>query len=81
MRRTNSNSLRSCLCFQVFRVSFASDFLNLLLVRFHHVAIIIVKHLIQRCSNDFFVLFFPLARTAKPNRNEHKATIGDEAVI
>ena len=47
MHRTNSDSLKSCLCFRVFRLSFASDFFNLLLVRFHQAEITIVKHLIQ----------------------------------
>ena len=31
-------------------MSFASDFFNLLLVRFHQAEIIIVKHLIQGCK-------------------------------
>ena len=50
MHRTNPYSLRSCLCFRVFRLSFASDF-NLLFVRFHQAEIIIVKHLIQGRNN------------------------------
>ena len=29
MRRTNPDSLRSCLCFRIFRLNFASDFFNL----------------------------------------------------
>ena len=33
--RTNPDSLRSCLCFRVFRLSFASDFFDLLFFRFH----------------------------------------------
>ena len=32
MHRTNPHTLRSRLCFRVFRLSFASDFFNLLLV-------------------------------------------------
>ena len=55
MRRTNSDSLRSCLCFRVFRLSFASDFFNLLLIRFHQAEIIIVKHLIQGRNNEAWV--------------------------
>ena len=51
MRRTNPDSLRSCLCFQVFRLNFASDFFNLLLAKFHQAEIIIVKHLIQERNN------------------------------
>ena len=49
---TNQNSLSSCLRFQVFCLSFAFDFFNLLLVRFHQAEIIIMKHLIQGCSNE-----------------------------
>ena len=52
MHRTNSDSLRSCLCFQVFRLSFASDYFNLLLVRFQQAEIIIVKHLIHGRNNE-----------------------------
>ena len=33
MHRTNQDSLRSCPCFRVFRLNFAIDFFNLLLVR------------------------------------------------
>ena len=42
MRRTNPDSLRSCPCFRVFRLNFALDFLNLLLVRFRQGEIIVV---------------------------------------
>ena len=52
MRRTNPDSLRSCLSFQVFPVEFSSDFFNLLLARFHQAEIIIVKHLIQGRNNE-----------------------------
>ena len=45
MLRTNPDSLKSCLCFRVFRLNFASDFFNLLLAGFHQAEIIIVKHL------------------------------------
>ena len=52
MHRTNPDSLiRSCLCFRVFRLKFASDFFNLLLVRFHQPEII-VKHFIQGRNNE-----------------------------
>ena len=47
MLRTNPDSLRSCLCFRVFRLTFASDFFNLLLAGFHQAEIIIVTHLIH----------------------------------
>ena len=52
MRRTNPDSLRSCLCFQVFPLEFSSDFFNLLLARFHQAEIIIVKHLIQGRNSE-----------------------------
>ena len=52
MLRTNPDSLRICLCFRVFRLSFASDFFNSLLVRFHQAEIIIVKHFIQGRNNE-----------------------------
>ena len=52
MRRTNPDSLKSCLCFRVFQLNFASDFFNLLLVRFHQAEIIIVKHHIHGCNNE-----------------------------
>ena len=51
MRRTNPDSLRSCLGFQVFRLNFLLDIFNLLLARFHQAEIIIVKHLTQGRSN------------------------------
>ena len=52
LHRTNSDSLRSCLCYRVFRLSFASDFFNLLLVRFHQAEIIVAKHLIRGRNNE-----------------------------
>ena len=51
MRRTNPDSLKSCLCFRVFRLNFASEF-NLQLAGFHQAEIIIVKHLIQGHNNE-----------------------------
>ena len=47
MDRMSPDSLRSCLYFRVFRLSFASDIFILLLVRFHQSWIIIVNHLIN----------------------------------
>ena len=47
MRRTNLDPLKSCLCFRVLRLRFASDFFNLLLARFHQAEVIVVKHLVQ----------------------------------
>ena len=52
MRRANPDLFRSCLCIQVFRLSFSSDFINLLLAKFHQAEIIIVKHLIQGRNNE-----------------------------
>ena len=52
MHRTNPDSLRSCPCFRVFRLNFASDFFNLLLARIHQAEIIVVKHLIQGLNNE-----------------------------
>ena len=43
---------RSGVCFPVFRLSFASDFCELLLVKFHQAEIIIVKHLIHGRNNE-----------------------------
>ena len=55
MHRTNPDSIRSCPCFQVFRLNFASDFFNLLRVRFHQAELIVVEHLIQRRNNEAWV--------------------------
>ena len=60
MRRTNPNSLRSYFCFRVFRLNFASDFFNLLLVRFHQAEITVVKRLIQERNNEASVGVEPL---------------------
>ena len=53
--RRNPDSLRSYLCFQVFRLNFASDFFNSLLVRFNQANIIVVEHLIQGRNNEAWV--------------------------
>ena len=55
MHWANPDSLRSCLCFRVFRLNFASDFFNLLLVSFHQAEIIVVKHFIQGRNNEAWV--------------------------
>ena len=55
MHRTNPDSLRSCTCFRVILLSFASDFFNLLLVRFHQAEIIMLKHLIQKRNSEAWV--------------------------
>ena len=55
MHRTSPDSLRSCLCFQGFLLNFASDFFNLLLIRFHQAEIIVLKHLFQGRKNKAWV--------------------------
>ena len=55
MRRTNLDSLRNCVYFRVFRLNFASDFFNLLLVIFHQAKIIVVKHLVRGRYNQAWV--------------------------
>ena len=52
---TNVDSLRSCLCFRVFRLNFASNFFDLLLVRFHQAEIIIAKHAMRVRNNEAWV--------------------------
>ena len=52
MHRTNPDSLKSCFCFRVFRLSFASHFFSLLLVGFHQAETMDVKHLIQARNNE-----------------------------
>ena len=47
MRKNNPDSLKSCPSSQVFRLNFASDFFNLLLVRFHQAEIIFFFFLFQ----------------------------------
>ena len=54
MHGTNPDSLKICPYFRVFLLNFASDFFNLMLVRFHQ-AEIIVKHLIQGRNNKAWV--------------------------
>ena len=50
MRRTNPDSLRSCLGFEIFRLRFVLT--TLLLARFHQAEKIIVMHLIQGRNNE-----------------------------
>ena len=52
MGRTNPDSVRGCFCFRIFRLNFASDFFDLLLVRFHQAEIIVVKHFFQGRNNQ-----------------------------
>ena len=55
MHRTNPDSFRGCPCFQVFHSNFASDFFNLMLVRFQQAEIIVLKHFIQGRNNEAWV--------------------------
>ena len=66
MRRTNLDSHRSCLYFRVFHLNFASDFFNLLLVRFHQAKIIVVKHHVQGRNNQAWVGVEPSTLRAWP---------------
>ena len=67
MHWTNPDSLRSWPCFQVFRLNFASDFFNLLLVRFHQAEIIVVKRLIQGRNNKAWARVEPLTLRSWPS--------------
>ena len=55
MHKMNPDWLRSCFCFRVFCLNFASDFFNLLLVKFLQAEIIVVKRLIQGRNNEAWV--------------------------
>ena len=67
IHRTNPDTLRSCLYFRVFWLSFASDFFNLLLVKFHQAEIIIVKHLIQGRNNKAWMEVEPSTLRSWPS--------------
>ena len=67
MHRKNPDRLRSWPCFRVFRLNFASDFFNLLLVRFHQAEIIVVKHLIQGHSKEVWVRVEPSTLQSRPS--------------
>ena len=60
--RTNPDLLRSCLCFRVFQLSFASDSFDLQLVSFHQAKIIIIKAYlsIEGCDSEAWVGVEPL---------------------
>ena len=66
MHGTNPDSLKICPYFRVFHLNFASDFFNLMLVRFHH-AEIIVKYLIQGRNNKAWVGVEPLTLRSWPS--------------
>ena len=61
MRRTNPDSLKSSILFRNFRLNFASDFFDFLLVKFDLVEIIIVNHLMQGRNNETRVAVEPSA--------------------
>ena len=79
MRRTNLDSLRSYLHFRVFRLNFASDFFNLLLVRFHQAKIIVVKHLVQGRNNEGWVGDEPSTLRAWPSEKRPSEPLGHAA--
>ena len=64
MHRTNPDSLKSCPCFCL---NFASDFFNLLLVRFHQAEVIVVKHLIQGRNSEAWVRVEPSTLRSRPS--------------
>ena len=63
---TNPDSIRRYLCFQVFRLNFASSFFNLLHVR-SQAWIIIAKHLMQGHNNEAWVGVEPLTLSSWPS--------------
>ena len=67
MHKMNPDSLRSWSCFRVFRLNFASDFFNLLLVTSHQAEIIVVKHLIQGRKNEVWVGVEPSTLQSRPS--------------
>ena len=75
---SNPDSLRSCLCFQVFRLSFASDFI-LLLVRFHQAEIIFMKHFIQGCDNETGIGVEPSTLRSWLSQKRRSEPLGDVA--
>ena len=81
MHRTNSDSLRSSLCFQVFCLNFASDFFNLQLVRFHQEEIIVVKHLIQGYNNEAWVGVEPSTLRSWPSQKRRSEPLGHAVYI
>ena len=81
MRRTNPDSLRSCPCFRAFRLSFASDFFNLLLVKFLQAEIIAMKHLIEGSNNDAWVRVEPSTLPSWPSKKQLSEPFGHGAVL
>ena len=67
MHKTNPDLIRSCPCFRGFRLNFASDCFNLLLIRFHQAEIIVVKHLIQERNNEAWMEVEPSTLLSLPS--------------
>ena len=76
MLRTNPDSLRSYPCFRVFRLNFASNFFNLVLVKFHQAEIIVVKHLIQGRNNEAWVKVEPSTLRSWPSEKRRIEPLG-----
>ena len=79
MRRTNPDSLRSCLCFRVPRLNFASDFFDLLLIRFHQAEVIVVKHLVQGRNNEVWMRVEPSTVRSWPSQKRRSEPLGHAA--
>ena len=78
IHRRNPDSLRSCFCFRIFPLNFASDFFNLLLARFHQVKIIIVKYFIRGRNNEAWVGVEPSTLFCLENSIQRSAEIKQE---
>ena len=81
MYRTNPDSLRSCPCFRVFRLNFASDFFNLLLAKFLQAEVIAMKHLIQGRNNKAWVGVEPSTLRSWPSYKRRSKPLGNAAVL
>ena len=81
MLTTNPDLLRSCLCFQVFRLNFASDFFDLLLVKFFQAEIIVMKHLIQGRNNEDRMGVEPSTLRSWPSQKRRSKPLGHAAVL
>ena len=80
MRKTNPDSLRSCLCFRVFHLNFAPDLFNLLLVRYHQAQRIVVKHLMQGRKNEARVGVEPSTLRSWPPQKRRSEPLSHAAV-
>ena len=75
----NPDSLRSYSCFRVFRLNFASDFFDLLLVTFHQANIIVVERLIQGRNNEAWVGVEPSTFDHGRRKNDAPKPLGHAA--